>query len=101
MTADDLARSVAKDLAPELGNDLPAKTEIAIKGESTRGWQHAVEISTIVVHVASLAWDIYKETRDLPRVREMLSREIPDSITAHNAKLISNSIVENLEKEKT
>ncbi|MET0640776.1 MAG: hypothetical protein ABWZ19_12235 [Hyphomicrobium sp.] len=103
MTADDLARRVAKDLAPELGTDIPAKTEDVIRGEGSRGWGNvtqAVEIGGFIVHTASLAWDIYKEYRDMNKVREFVVADAkpPAGVSKEKADLIVNSVLENLPK---
>jgi len=84
MTAEDLARQVAKDLAPQLGSDLPARTEAVLNGESpTRGWEnleHAIALSSFIVHTAGLAWDIYKHRQDLKQLRAtLIAKAVPPS----------------------
>jgi hypothetical protein len=103
MTADDLARQVAKNLAPELGFDVPAKTENVIRGEESRSWgnvDQAVMISSFIVHTASLAWDIYKGYHDIAKVREfvVVDAKPPEGVSKEKADLIINSVLENLPK---
>ncbi len=107
MTADDLARLVAKDLAPELGADIPAKTEDVIRGEQSRSWganvSQAVEVGAFIVHTASLAWDIYKEYRDTAKVREFVVADAkpPAGVSKEKAEMIVNSVIENLPKTES
>jgi hypothetical protein len=101
MSVEDLARSVAKDVAPELGADIPAKTDDVLHGEGSRGWGHvnqALEIGAFIVHTAGLAWDIYKEYRDMTRVRELVSANAnpPAGISEDKAKLIVDAVLKNL-----
>ena len=109
MTADDLARKVAKDLAPEFGKDLPARTDSVISGEQTRGWtnpadwEFALTISSLIVHTAGLAWDVYRETHDLPKVRSLLQAKIeaPKNVSEQDTAAIIDSVVENLKKSES
>ncbi len=104
MTADDLARLVAKDVAPELGRDVPSKTEDVIRGEVSRSWgahvEMAITIGNFIVHTASLAWEIYKSYNDSGKVREMLVAEAkpPAGVSKENAEMIINSVLANLPK---
>jgi hypothetical protein len=102
MTADDLARRVAKDLAPEFGNNLPATTEGVITGEGSRSWganaELALTISTFLVHTATLAWDIYKDTRDISQVRQLVvsKSKVPAGVSQQKADMIVKSVIDNL-----
>jgi len=106
-TADDLARSVAKDLAPEFGRELPTTMDNVISGEQTRGWGHAalaIEICTFILKASDLGWEIYKHVRDVPKVRELLTAEVtppPEGVTPEKAKLIVDSVIANLPKIET
>jgi hypothetical protein len=50
------------------------------------------------VHTAGLAWDIYKEYRDMTRVRELVSANAnpPAGISEDKAKLIVDAVLKNL-----
>ncbi len=102
MTAEDLARQVAKDLAPRLGPDLPARTEAVLQGSSpTRGWEnleHAIALSSFIVHTAGLAWDIYKHRQDLKQVRETLlaKAERPSGVEKAEAEQVVDAVIAQL-----
>jgi hypothetical protein len=66
----ELARAVARRLAPELGRDLEGRVEqvLAASGDSPQRFEAvSIAIASLIVSVAGLGWQIY---RDLKQDRE-------------------------------
>lgn len=102
MTADDLARQVAKDMSQEVGVDISEPTEAKLRGESTRGWGDAVAIGSFLIEVCGFAWSIYKDTQSQPELRKRLEEMItrPANVTEANANLVIDNVVERLTEKK-
>jgi hypothetical protein len=81
MNAEDIARQVASELEPELGQGLTAATDRQLAGSDdaalgkSRAWglaetAHAAEIALFIIKVAPIALESWREfARDPDRVR--------------------------------
>lgn len=92
MTAEDLARSVARDLGPEAAKS----TEAALKGEGTRGWKEATDIGILIVEVCRVAWEIYKHTQARPALEKELLQKVsrPASISEAKSKEVVDRVID-------
>lgn len=103
MTADDLARRVAKGLSKDLGEGVTASTEAAIRGESARGWGEAAQIGAFLINACRLGWEIYKDMKSAPELKAKLVAETerPAGLSSKKADAIIDEVVDQLMDTKS
>src|SRR4051812_21850734 len=78
MTADDIARRTAAQLADEIDPRLPASVEQQLQGGTSGQYFDPISLGALIVSVASLAWTIYHDHRNDGRKPspEVLARQV-------------------------
>ena len=61
--AANAARSAAVILAADLGPGLPAEVETALAARDTEQYLDSVSLASLIVSIATLAWQIYTDQR--------------------------------------
>jgi len=103
MNAEELARKVAQDLKPEFGPEVAASTEAAIRGEQSRGWGEAAHIGAFVLSACRLMWEIYKDYKTTPELRNAVAARLekPAGLSQKKADAIIDEAIEALTEVKS
>lgn len=102
MTADDLARRVAKNLTSELGPETTTSTEAAISGEKSRSWGEAAHIGGFILTACRFAWEIYKDYKTLPELKSAVVAHVekPAGLSSQKVEAIVDEVVDQLMEVK-
>jgi hypothetical protein len=96
MNADDLARSVAEGMEP----DVVKSTDAALRGEATRAWgvTEAAAVGGFLVEICRFAWEIYKDTKTKPELLAMILASVkrPAQISEAKAESVASQVVDKL-----
>ena len=97
--AAEAARSAAAILAPDLGQNLPVEVEIALAArDGERGPDRFVvdliALGALIVAIATLAWDVYKDQRDRRERKPELSAAVQEPDAEAIARGVRNKLRE-------